>query len=173
MSDSTALHDGPRHRVLLAAVAVALPVAVGVTATLAQWRYVAPAAEVATITPPPSLASLAPVAGVQPLLADGDALLAWPFTGAPVTLHVGQTLELALAPLPGESLDVLDSNAVMRVPAPACHSTQSCAIQSYTRWAFLALTPGIARIHIDYGLRCRPLACGGNVPISVTVTVVR
>jgi hypothetical protein len=160
--------------VLLAALAVVVPVVLGSVATLAQWHPSTPVAveRDTNITPPASLASVAPVPATQPLLPDGDALLAWPFTGAPVTLRVGQTLELALAPLPGEMVQVLESDAVVRVPAPVCHSTQSCALQYYTRWAFEARTPGIAVIQVDYGIRCRPLLCG-NVPASLAVTVIR
>src|SRR5438270_12660512 len=93
------LTEGPQHRVTLAMLAVFVPVIAGAAATLALWHSPEPVTTQAVVLPafnPPS-----PEITAQNLLQDGPVVVPWPLTGAPVTLHVGQTIEFVLAPLAG------------------------------------------------------------------------
>lgn len=164
------LTDGPKHRVLLALLGVLVPVVAGAGATLALWHSPEPVVTQAVAVPTFS----APLADTRPqnLLQDGSVVVAWPLTGAPITLHLGQTIEVVLAPLAGESVQVVEPGVLTAVRVPACHAAAVCALADRPRWAFQAEVLGITHVHIDYGLRCRPMLCG-NTPSTITVSVVR
>ncbi len=168
---SATLTARPPHRWILAVLAVAVPVLAGAAATAARWPAV-PHVDAVTTLPVATFSAPQVDTREQALLHDGSVVVPWPLTGAPITVRAGETLELALAALPGESVSVLEPQILATVRTPTCHAAAVCAIQGGTRWSLYAAQLGIAHVHIDYGLRCRPMLCG-NAPVSLTVTVVR
>jgi hypothetical protein len=158
----------PPHRLALATLAVAVPVIVGASVTLALWH--AKEGSVQAISTTYATPSAAPAPKKQVLLSDGVNLIPWPLTSAPIHLAVGQRLEIVLARLPNESVQTLEPSALIAMPAPACQLVSVCGLANVNRWTFLARLPGSFTVVIDYGLRCRASVCL-NAPTSLTVLV--
>ena len=157
----------PAHRVAVATLGVVLPVAAGLVVSLVQWH--AKDVRVDTALVARATASALPAPATQPLVRDGQVLIAWPLTRAPIRVSEGQEFEIVLASLPRENVQTLETPVFVEVQPPPCHLVSVCGRAAVNRWAFVARLPGTAPIFVDYGPRCKPTFC--DEPTFVTVVV--
>jgi hypothetical protein len=155
---SSGVRGGTRSGIRWIVLGALLPVLAGLGATVAIWQGL----DHDVVQPPP--------AAEPALLHNGSVLVFSPLTSAPMTVAVGQQLELQVGNQRGLHATSSDADVLGAVPQPACLPEWPCSTGVYVA-DFVARHPGTASIALDYGTGCVPTPCRMGI-LTKTITVV-
>ena len=163
MSAVSVLHamaTAPRRpgRRWLLVLAVALPLAVAIPATVALWSG-----------QDHSVQSLPPAPQVPLFDRAANATIFYVIDSTPVTVPTASVLEFLVETAPGQGAASERSDVLQAIDAPPCHVPPLCQLQQVNEFAFQARAPGTTVLSFHLGL-CS--GCTGDRVVRKTVNVV-
>jgi hypothetical protein len=122
------------------ALAVAVPLAAAIPATLVLWS-----GQDHSVRP-------APTAPAIPLFDRvSDATIYYTVDPTPVTTPTASVLEFLMESAPGQSVTSSQTDVLQRVAPPSCHVPPLCQLRNVSDFAFQARRPGTAVLTFHVG----------------------
>lgn len=143
---------------------VVIPIAIGALISIALY---------ATRVTPPVPAPLPSPSATDAFVRDGQVLLLEPATSTPVSVLLGQEIEVVLNTGVGQTVSTLDPLVLASIANPPCHVTPVCGVKGAASWTFVGSRPGTSNLHVIFGTGDCPqrASCPRVLQLLIPVTV--